>query len=101
MWGEALVIAPIIEQGVFSREVYLPENEIWYDFNTLEQISAGDIIVGNENDTFSVVPVFARLSCREISIHEKSQTGLFRSTRRILSLLLLEKEGNLISFPYC
>jgi len=60
MWGEALVIAPIIEQGVFSREVYLPENEIWYDFNTLEQISAGDIIVGNENDTFSVVPVFAR-----------------------------------------
>ncbi|HHH8708704.1 TPA: glycoside hydrolase family 31 protein, partial [Listeria monocytogenes] len=31
LFGEAMLIAPVIEDGVRSREVYLPEGT-WYDF---------------------------------------------------------------------
>ncbi len=33
MWGSDLLIAPVTQQGVFSRQVYVPEGT-WYDFWT-------------------------------------------------------------------
>nr|WP_324607077.1 hypothetical protein [Listeria ivanovii] len=38
LFGEAMLIAPVIEDGVRSREVYLPEGT-WYDFWTNTRVS--------------------------------------------------------------
>lgn len=57
MWGENLVVAPVIQKGVTSRSIYLPEG-IWYDFNT------GIEYKGNDRMDFPLtienIPVFAK-----------------------------------------
>jgi alpha-D-xyloside xylohydrolase len=41
MFGPALLIAPVTEQGVTSRDVYLPGGADWYNFWTNERIHGG------------------------------------------------------------
>ncbi len=42
MFGPALMVAPVLDQGATSRRVYLPESHAWYDFWT------GDSVPGNQ-----------------------------------------------------
>ena len=44
MFGPALLVAPVTEQGAVSREVYLPEGTKWYDFWTDEKLDGGQTI---------------------------------------------------------
>lgn len=44
MFGPAMMICPVLEAGVQSREVYLPENTHWYDFWTNERFKGGKYI---------------------------------------------------------
>ena len=61
MWGSSLIIAPIIEQGVSVRSVYLPESDIWYDLYSMTRIQGGDrMAVSNLDDPNPTVPVFVR-----------------------------------------
>jgi len=32
-WGKEMLIAPVLERGILSRDIYLPEGQ-WIDFNT-------------------------------------------------------------------
>ena len=41
MFGPAFLVAPVYEYKARSREVYFPECEGWYDFNTNEFIDGG------------------------------------------------------------
>ncbi|MEL7122973.1 MAG: TIM-barrel domain-containing protein [Bacteroidota bacterium] len=43
MWGDALMIAPILEQGQITADVYLPEGS-WYNFWTGEKYEGGKTI---------------------------------------------------------
>lgn len=38
MFGPALMVAPVIQQGALSRSVYLPKARLWYDFWTGDPI---------------------------------------------------------------
>ena len=40
LWGRDILVAPVVEQGVASRSVYLPQGR-WYDFWTEEAIAGG------------------------------------------------------------
>lgn len=40
LWGRSILVAPVVEQGVTSRKVYLPRGT-WYDFWTQERLSGG------------------------------------------------------------
>lgn len=40
MWGPALLVAPVVEEGARSRLVYLPRGE-WHDFWTGERLHGG------------------------------------------------------------
>jgi alpha-glucosidase (family GH31 glycosyl hydrolase) len=40
LWGRDVLVAPVVEQGVTSRHVYLPR-EGWYDFWTGEHVDGG------------------------------------------------------------
>ncbi len=44
MLGDGLLIAPVIEQGHTSRDVYLPASSNWYDFWTNEWFEGGQTI---------------------------------------------------------
>ncbi|MCC8132630.1 MAG: DUF5110 domain-containing protein [Tannerellaceae bacterium] len=44
MFGPAMMICPVLEAGVRSRPVYLPERSVWYDFRTNEKFSGGQTI---------------------------------------------------------
>jgi oligosaccharide 4-alpha-D-glucosyltransferase len=57
MWGENLLVAPVIKKGLTSRSIYLPEGK-WYDFNNGTEYTGGsrfDFPLTIEN-----LPVFAK-----------------------------------------
>ena len=47
MFGPAMLIAPVVEQGAVSREVYLPEGCKWYDFYTNELLDGGSTVIAD------------------------------------------------------
>jgi alpha-D-xyloside xylohydrolase len=58
MFGPALLIAPVTEQGAISRKVYLPAGTDWYNFWTNERIRGGyRVTVSAPIDT---IPIFVR-----------------------------------------
>ena len=58
MFGPALLIAPVVEQGRTERQVYLPAGADWYNFWTNERFHGGQTIaVSAPIDT---LPIFVR-----------------------------------------
>jgi alpha-D-xyloside xylohydrolase len=58
MFGPALLVAPVVEQGMTSRQVYLPAGTDWYNFWTNERVKGGQTItVAAPIDT---LPLFVR-----------------------------------------
>lgn len=58
MFGPALLVAPVTEQGQTERSVYLPAGTDWYNFWTNERVHGGQrIMVQAPIDT---LPVFVR-----------------------------------------
>ena len=58
MFGPALLIAPVTEQGATSRSVYLPAGADWYNFWTNEKVHGGQrVTIAAPIDT---IPVFVR-----------------------------------------
>jgi alpha-D-xyloside xylohydrolase len=58
MFGPALLVAPVVEQGMTSRAVYLPAGTDWYNFWTNERLHGGQTItVSAPIDT---LPLFVR-----------------------------------------
>jgi len=58
MFGPALLVAPVTEQGTTSRSVYLPAGTDWFNFWTNERLHGGQrITVAAPIDT---IPLFVR-----------------------------------------
>ncbi len=58
MFGPAFLVAPVTDQGMTSREVYLPAGEDWYNYWTNERVKGGQTIpVKAPIDT---IPLFVR-----------------------------------------
>jgi alpha-D-xyloside xylohydrolase len=58
MFGPALLVAPVTEQGTTNRSVYLPSGTDWYNFWTNEKVRGGQTItVAAPIDT---IPLFVR-----------------------------------------
>jgi alpha-D-xyloside xylohydrolase len=58
MFGPALLVAPVTDQGVTSREVYLPAGTDWYNFWTGERVSGGKRITVSA--PIDQIPLFVR-----------------------------------------
>jgi alpha-D-xyloside xylohydrolase len=58
MFGPALLVAPVTEQGAQSRTVYLPAGTDWYNFWTNEKIGGGRTV--HVSAPIDVIPVFVR-----------------------------------------
>jgi alpha-D-xyloside xylohydrolase len=44
MFGPALLVAPVTEQGATSRDVYLPAGSDWYNYWTNERLAGGQTV---------------------------------------------------------
>jgi alpha-D-xyloside xylohydrolase len=58
MFGPALLVAPVTEQGVTSRTVYLPAGTDWYNYWTNERVHGGQAI--QVNAPIDTLPLFVR-----------------------------------------
>ncbi len=58
MFGPALLVAPITEQGATSRQVYLPAGAGWYNFWTNERLEGGQTITVQA--PIDTIPLFVR-----------------------------------------
>jgi alpha-D-xyloside xylohydrolase len=58
MFGPALLVAPVTEQGRVSREVYLPAGADWYNFWTNERVHGGQTITVDA--PIDILPLFVR-----------------------------------------
>ena len=57
LWGRDLLVAPVFEQGLETREVYLPAG-VWYDWWSNERHTGGQTVT-REVD-LSIMPIYAR-----------------------------------------
>jgi len=58
MFGPALLVAPVTEQGVESRQVYLPAGTDWYNFWTNERLNGGQTVTVQA--PIDIIPLFVR-----------------------------------------
>ncbi|WP_297903874.1 TIM-barrel domain-containing protein [uncultured Parabacteroides sp.] len=58
MFGPALMVCPVLEAGITSREVYLPAGNDWYDYWTNERFVGGQSI--NRDTPIDNIPVLVR-----------------------------------------
>jgi alpha-D-xyloside xylohydrolase len=58
MFGPALLVAPVTEQGRTSRQVYLPAGTDWYNFWTNERLHGGQTITADA--PIDTLPLFVR-----------------------------------------
>ena len=58
MFGPALLVAPVTEQGSTSRSVYLPAGCDWYNFWTNKRLKGGQTIVAAA--PIDTIPLFVR-----------------------------------------
>ncbi|MBP3609763.1 MAG: glycoside hydrolase family 31 protein [Lachnospiraceae bacterium] len=58
MFGPDLLVAPVMEEGVSTRTVYLPVGEIWTESYTGKKYEGGQTVVAEA--PIDVIPVFVR-----------------------------------------
>jgi alpha-glucosidase len=58
MFGDNMMLAPVVNAGQTSREVYLPEGETWVDFNTKAEFKGGQTI--NVQAPLETMPIFVK-----------------------------------------
>ncbi len=58
MFGPAFLVAPVVEKGKTSREVYLPKGTTWYDYWTGKKYEGGERILADA--PLEILPLFVR-----------------------------------------
>lgn len=58
MFGPDILVAPVLEEGVRKRSVYLPEGSMWTDFSTKKEYAGGYTI--EVNAPIEYMPIFIR-----------------------------------------
>jgi alpha-D-xyloside xylohydrolase len=58
MFGPALLVAPVVEQGATARTVYLPDGTDWYNYWTNEKVHGGQTLTVQAG--IDTIPLFVR-----------------------------------------
>jgi alpha-D-xyloside xylohydrolase len=58
MFGPALLVAPVVEQGMTTRDVYLPAGSDWYNYWTNERLRGGQTV--KVDAPIETIPLFVR-----------------------------------------
>lgn len=91
MFGSAFLVAPVYKYGVRERDVYFPENELWYDFYTGKSISGGQTLCVEA--PYERIPLFIR-SGSIIPMGEEIQYATEETKEPLTILVYAGKDGN-------
>lgn len=58
MFGQSILVAPVVKDGVNTRNVYLPKGQRWYDFWTGDSYEGGQSI--NKYTPMNIIPVYIK-----------------------------------------
>jgi alpha-glucosidase len=84
MFGDSMMLAPVVTKGQTSRSVYLPKGETWVDFWTKKEYNGGQTITVNA--PLESLPIFVKkdsiIPTREVQQYtgEKDLTNLVLDT---------------------
>lgn len=95
MFGPALLVACVVEEGATTREVYLPEGADWYDLSDHLRRYPGGSLIQIPVDRGSI-PMFLRDS--GIVTTSRDIRRITRDTLRHLDLLLGGAEGSFVFY---
>ncbi|TXF87831.1 DUF4968 domain-containing protein [Neolewinella aurantiaca] len=91
LYGEDLMVAPVLKKGITRMQVYLPKGE-WYDFWT------GDLHQGKQKITAKIkkdrIPVFVRAGATLPMVDVVQSTAEMRTLRNLELNVYLAKEGS-------
>ena len=57
-WGQDFLITPIVNQGAIQKEVYFPNNNVWFDFYSDEKVIGGQSRIYKTKD--NSIPTYVR-----------------------------------------
>lgn len=90
MWGENLMVAPVIRKGISSRSIYLPAGK-WFDFHTGAEYEGSkrfDYALTTEN-----IPVFAKAGSFIPMTKPVSSTDLYNGSNYVVRYYPSGKSG--------
>ena len=83
LWGDKVMIAPVINQGATSRAVVIPEGNVWYDYNNPTVKHAAGTI--NYDAPLSILPIFVKAGAViPLADYEMGNTGDYRTDKYTL-----------------
>lgn len=59
LWGDALLIAPVLDSGATSRKLYLPSGSEWYCYHNAQRVLKGGQWI-TEKITLDNMPIFVK-----------------------------------------
>ena len=88
--GENILVAPVVEQGVKVRMVYLPEGETWIDYWTKEEYKGGQNII--KEAPLDICPIFIKAGTIIPIAQEQNYIGE-KQTDKLTLEVYLSKEN--------
>ena len=98
MFGDNILVAPVVEQGVRHRLVYLPEGDNWIDYWTKKEYKGGQYII--KEAPLDICPIYIKvLSIIPIG-KEQNYIGEKENDTLALDIYLGENDGDIIYTHY-
>ena len=95
MWGEDFLVAPVLEQGASTMDVYLPEGD-WYHYWANEKVSGGDW--RNESLSIQHTPVYVKAGAITPTKEGINRTTQYSNGELTLTYYVSEKPGKTLVY---
>lgn len=82
MFGDSLMLAPVVQEGQTSREVYLPAGETWVDYWTGKEYDGNQTITVNAD--LGMLPIFVKNN----SIIPRQEVEQYTDEKKLENLIL-------------
>ncbi|MCQ2110665.1 MAG: DUF5110 domain-containing protein [Bacteroidaceae bacterium] len=92
MFGQAFLVAPVIEADAESRQVYLPSNTDWVDFWTGQRVKGGQTVT--KETPIEIIPVYVKTGSIVPFTTEKVQYATEKSWKTLELRVYPGADGN-------
>lgn len=91
MFGESLLVVPIVEKALDTVSIYLPEGYDWYDFHTNEKFDGGQWI--KQKVVLENIPIFVKSGSFISMVEAVNSTDNYKTDRLIVKYYLAKAES--------
>lgn len=93
MFGDSILVAPVVEQGARNRLVYLPEGDNWIDYWTKKEYKGGQYII--KEAPLDICPIYIKALSMIPIAKDQNYIGEKENDTLILDLYLGENDGEI------